>query len=205
MASLTKPDQGLPPTNLEGVIDRLVEVCDTHADGNVSVSDLMATIGPRSFGPLLLVPGLMNISPIAAIPLVPASLAVIELLVSGQVLLGKKHLWIPRTIAERSLGAARLRRGLERVRPYAKFVDRLVRPRLTFLTHGIFLRLIALLCVQVALVSPIIELVPFAGTVPNAAIIAFGLAITAHDGLWVLIALLCTGASAYLIALAFWP
>jgi hypothetical protein len=54
----------------------------------------------------------------------------------------------------------------------------------------------------VALVTPLIELVPLAGIVPNAAIVAFGLALTAHDGLWALIALGFTGASAYLIFLA---
>jgi hypothetical protein len=197
---MTQPNRASAPTNLEGLINRLQELCGRHEAVNVSVSDVMATIGPRSFGPLLLVPGLVTISPLGALPFIPASMAAIELLVSGQAFLGKKHFWIPRTIAERSLGAARFRRGLERARPYAKVIDRLVGPRLTILTHGVFVRLIALLCFLVALVTPITELVPFASSFPNAAIVAFGLAITAHDGLLVLIALACTGASVYLVA-----
>jgi hypothetical protein len=51
----------------------------------------------------------------------------------------------------------------------------------------------------VAAVTPIIEIVPLAGIVPNAAIVAFGLAITAHDGLAALIATLITGGSFYLL------
>jgi hypothetical protein len=46
---------------------------------------------------------------------------------------------------------------------------------------------------------PIIEIVPLAGIVPNAALTAFGLAVTAHDGLWALIAFLSTAASIYLL------
>ena len=196
---LHHPDQS---SDLEGVIDQLLEVCKAHAGAKVSVAQMMATIGPRSFGPLLLAPGLIGISPIGAIPFVPAVMAVVEALIAGQVLLGLRHFWIPEPIATRSVAAARMRRALEAVRPYAKFIDRFVGPRLTFLTRGIFFYLIAFLCFLVALVMPIIEIVPFAGIVPNAAIVAYGLAITAHDGLWVLIALLCTAASVYLIALA---
>jgi hypothetical protein len=51
------------------------------------------------------------------------------------------------------------------------------------------------------LVTPIIELVPLAGIVPNAALVAFALAITARDGLWALLAFLFTAASAWLIAM----
>jgi hypothetical protein len=128
-------------------------------------------------------------------------MAVVEILVAGQVLIGLKHIWIPRTIAKRSIAAGRLRRALNVVRPSAKFVDRFVGPRLTILTRGVFLYAMTLLCFAVALVMPLIEIVPVAGIVPNAAIVAFGLAITAQDGLWVLIALGFAGASVWLIAI----
>jgi hypothetical protein len=50
---------------------------------------------------------------------------------------------------------------------------------------------------------PVIEIVPLAGIVPNAALVAFGLAFTAHDGYWALLGLTITGVSAYLITLVF--
>jgi hypothetical protein len=49
------------------------------------------------------------------------------------------------------------------------------------------------------MVTPVIELVPLAGIVQNAAIVAFGLALTAHDGIWALIATLITGGTFYLL------
>jgi hypothetical protein len=189
-------------TNLEGVLDTLIEICKAHEGAKVSVANVVAAVGHRSFGPLLVIPGLIGISPIGAIPFVPALMAVVELLIAGQILLGRKHFWIPGMVGRRSIAAARLRRALGAMRRYAKFFDKFLGRRLTILTHGIFLYALTVLIFLVALVMPIIEIVPLAGIVPNAAIVAFGLAITAHDGVWVLIALLFTAASIYLLASA---
>jgi hypothetical protein len=84
-------------------------------------------------------------------------------------------------------------------------VDDFLSPRFTRLTTGFFFYVLAALCLLVAIVTPVIELVPLAGIVPNAAIVACGLAITAHDGLWALVAFLFSGASIYLILMAFGP
>ena len=48
-----------------------------------------------------------------------------------------------------------------------------------------------------------LELVPLGGIPPNAAIVAFSLAITARDGLWALLAFCFSGATiAWLVMLA---
>ena len=201
------------PADLDGVLDELAHACaraeSNHAarSGNangarVSVADVMETLGPRSFGPLILVPGLIGISPIGAIPGLPGVMALIVLIVTAQILVGMDHAWLPGALMRRAMPAARLMRAVSAIRPYARLVDRLLWPRLSFLTRGIFLYVIAALCLMVALVTPIIELVPMAGIVPNAAIVAFGLAVTAHDGVWALIAILVTGASFWMLAAA---
>ena len=189
--------------DLEGVLDQLLLACERDASDRVSVKDVLETIGNRSFGPLLLVPGLIGLSPIGAIPGIPGIMAVIVMLVAGQILIGMDHAWLPGALSRRSMTTAGLRRAVAALRPYAHFVDRFLGPRLPILTRGIFFYAITAICLVVAVVTPIIELVPLAGIVPNAAIVAFGLAITAHDGLWALIALFFTAASAYLIAMAF--
>lgn len=195
---------GGEPTNLEGVLDDLERCCADHRGGRVSVHDMLDTIGPRSFGPLILVPGLIGISPIGAIPLVPAVMALIEVFVAAEILLHRQHVWIPQNLARRSTDTARLERALKAIRPYARVVDRFLGPRLTFLTQGFFFYVLALLTLLVALVTPIIEIVPLAGIVPNAALVSYGLAITAHDGLWALIAIAVTVASFYMLGLAIW-
>ena len=96
----------------------------------------------------------------------------------------------------RSIDGAKLEKGLTRFRPIARFVDHLLRPRLIFLTRGPFFYVITASMLLVALVTPILELVPLGGIPPNAALVAFALAITARDGLWALTAFVFTGASA---------
>jgi hypothetical protein len=196
---------GDAPADLEQVMDRIVALAHTNGfakEGRVSVADVMAAIGERSFGPLLLVPSLIGLSPVGAIPGIPAITSAVVILVAAQILMGFVHFWIPGWLARRSIDAHKLERGLNALKPGARFVDKfLLRPRLPLLTRGPFFYLIAALCLIVGLVTPIIELVPLAGIVPNAALVAFALAITARDGLWALLAFIFTAASAWLIAM----
>ncbi len=186
--------------NLEGVLRQLERAASQVGDeGQVSVGHVMKTLGARSFGPLILVPGLIGVSPIGAIPGLPAVMALIVFLIAAQMLIGMDHAWLPGALLRRSMAGKRLRQACRAVRPTARLIDKLLWPRLTALTRRPFLFVIAALVVAVAVVTPVIELVPFAGIVPNAAIVAFGLALTAHDGIWALIATLTTGGSFYLL------
>lgn len=194
--------------DLEEVIDHIIALCLRNGPaheghGRVSVGDLMDMLGERSFGPLLLVPSLIAVSPVGAIPGLPAITSVVIVLIAGQILLGQEHFWIPGWLARRSIEAKALARGLEKFRPVARFIDHLLRPRMAWLTRGPLFFAIALLCLLIGLVTPILELVPLGGIPPNAAVVAFSLAITARDGLWALLAFAFTGASiAWLVALA---
>ncbi len=189
--------------NLERVLEQIAAACEQHPAGQVSVGDILETLGNRSFGPLLLVPGLIGLSPIGAIPGIPGVMAVIVIIVACQILIGMDHAWIPAGLSRRSIDSSRLKRAVDTIRPVARVADKFLRPRLTFFTQGAFFYLLTGICLLVAVVTPLIELVPLAGIVPNAAIVAFGLAITAHDGLWALVALTITGGCVYLISLAF--
>jgi hypothetical protein len=87
--------------------------------------------------------------------------------------------------------------GIEKVRGFAGGVDRLLKPRLSFLSRPPFVNLIALLCIGAALVTFPLGLIPFAPLAPGVAVVAFGLGMTARDGLWLLVG------SAF-VAGAFW-
>ena len=187
---------------LSAVLDELRRMCAEHPKGRISIGEIMDGIGRRSFGPLILVLGLIGLSPVSNIPGVVAVLALLDILIAGEILVGMDRVWIPGALSRRSMAAARCAKLFDSMRRPARLVDRLVRPRLAFFTRGPFFYVLALVCFLVALVLPVIELIPLAGIIPNAALVAFALAITAHDGLWALIALGFTGVSGYLIALA---
>jgi len=187
------------PSNLQAVIVRMTDAVDNSSGERVSVAEVLGALGSRSFGPLLLVPALIALSPIGAIPGLPGIMAIVEILIAGQMLVGFDHFWIPRGVANRSVSGARFQQTLRAITPYAICVDRLVMPRLSMLTRGPFFYLIALVCLALAVIMPIIELVPLAGIVPNAALTAFGLALTAHDGVLAIIAFLFTALSIYFL------
>jgi hypothetical protein len=187
---------------LSSVIDQLCAACAEHGRGQITVQEILNRIGRRSFGPVLLVLGLIGVSPVSNIPGVVAVLATIDILVAGELLIGMDHVWIPGFIARRSMNAAKVKRLLEKMRRTAGGIDGLLRPRLTFLTQGPFYYALAATCLVVALALPVIELIPLAGVIPNAALVALALAMTAHDGLWALIALGFTATSGYFTALA---
>jgi len=179
------------PKGLGDIIERLLGLFAQR--DRVTVEDMLGLIGQRSFGPLLLVAGLISLSPLSGIFGVPTLMAAIIVLVAGQLLAGSTYVWLPRWLLQRALPARRAAPALRRLRRPAARIDRWIRPRLTLLTAGTGHRVIAGACILVALSMPPLELLPFAATTAGLLITLFALAIVAHDGLIALIALLLAG------------
>ncbi len=174
---------------LSGLLQQLTKTAKAKGP-QVELAEILEVIGERAFGPWLMLVGLVGLSPLAILPAVPTLLAVLTLLTSVQVLAGRRSIWLPRQLTGLSIKATRLKAVAQRMETVARVVDRIVRPRLRVLTTALAHRLIAAVCVVVALVIPPLELVPFAGTAPAAALTAFGLGLSARDGLLVLLSLL---------------
>ena len=89
----------------------------------VTLGALIDEIGTRSFGPLLLLAGLVTVMPIVGdIPGVPTVMALLVLLVAGQLLLGREHFWLPRWVLDRRVRRDRLVRALGWLRRPARWV-----------------------------------------------------------------------------------
>lgn len=175
--------------NLEDVLGKLKHAADTDGP-KLSVGEILDAIGKRSFGPLLLLGGVLGMTPVSAVPTVPSFIAVITILIAGQLLFGRRSIWLPRWMQKLSVKSEKVHKAVDVVRKPAKVADRLVKPRLQFLTLPSADRVVALFCVIVALAVPPLELLPFAAFIPSLAIATFGLGLIARDGLLVLIAML---------------
>ena len=82
-------------------LTHLLEGLDKAArDKKVTVRDLRDAIGRRAFAPMLLVTSLIGFTPLGSIPGVPTTLAVIFILIAGQIALGRDSVWAPRRLLD---------------------------------------------------------------------------------------------------------
>lgn len=185
------PDE---PHSVGDVLDKLRELAD---EGDVQIGHATEAFGSRSYGPFLVIVPLIDISPVGGIPGLPTAMALVVFLIAIQIVLGRKHLWLPGFIAKRTVSADKVRKVADKTRGVANFLDRWFHGRLPALTQGPFVRAAGVAIILMTFAVPPLELLPFATTAPMVAILAFGLALMVRDGVLMIIAtVLAAGAVA---------
>jgi hypothetical protein len=147
-------------TNLTELIHTMERM--ERENAQVSVDDVVHAVGRRSFGPLLLLAGLITLAPIIGdIPGMPTLMAVLVLLTSSQLLVGRETFWLPKWLLKRSLSRQKFDKALHYMKKPAKWVDGLLGVRLAWMTGYIGIRVTAFACLLVALAMPPMEFIPF--------------------------------------------
>ena len=168
------------------ILDRLRDVANDEEQ--VPIGDVVETMGARSFGPFIMLPALIEISPLGAVPGIPTFLALVIAITAAQLLFGRDHLWLPGFVRNRSAKSEKVLKAVDRLRPIAEWMDRWFHGRIKRFASGPFPRIAAACVIALAMTVPPLEFIPFASTAPMAAIAAFGLALIVRDGLLMLIA-----------------
>ena len=184
---------------LSDILARLAE----PATGSVTLGEVLAAVGERSFGALLVILAIPNMVA-GLIPGLSILLGLPLLLVSLQLLVGAEKPWLPRRLARLEIQRADLRRIVERTRKALRRLERALRPRLEFVTASWAERLIGLGCVALSIL--VFLPIPFANLVPATGIMLFGFSMLERDGLMALAAMGIVGLSAVLfggVAFAF--
>ncbi|RUR54707.1 exopolysaccharide biosynthesis protein [Vreelandella populi] len=179
-------------------LTELIQAMEEKADGmsNVSVNDIVDAVGRRSFGPLLLIAGIITLIPvISGIPGVPTFMAVLVLLVSIQLLARRRTFWLPKWLLNRSVSRKSFDKSLRIMKKPAKWIDSLLGARLVWMTNDAGIRVTALACLAVAVAMPPMELVPFTANGAGVALTLLGLGLVAHDGVVLSLGFLVTGAT----------
>ncbi|MCH4564374.1 exopolysaccharide biosynthesis protein [Halomonas sp. EGI 63088] len=180
------------PTDLTGLLARMRQA--GQREESVSLDALLDSVGRRSFAPFLLLAGLITLAPILGdIPGVPTLMASLVVLSAVQLLAGRDHVWLPRWLLQRRIARERFVQATRWMERPAGWVDRLLKPRLTWLTRPPAHLPVALTCLLIGLAMPPMELVPFTATGAGLALTLFGLALLANDGLLALLGYALTG------------
>ncbi len=177
MTDETKPSLG-------GVLDKVAEAGD---DDSVSVGQILDQFGDRSLAPVLLVPALLTASPLSGIPGVPTVTGLIVALIVVQMLMGRDSLWVPEFLSKRSVAKSKMTRAVDFLRRPVGWLDRLMRPRLCWLTRRPWSYVALLTCLALAVLTPVMEFLPFVVSIAAAAIAFFAAGILMRDGLVMLL------------------
>jgi hypothetical protein len=123
----------------------------------VRVRDITESLGQRSFGFILLIFALPNSLPIIGIPGVSTITGLPMLFIAVQMALGHKRVYLPRWIADSSIATVDFQKLVNKVAPWLRRIEKLMRPRISVLTLGSAERWLGAFCVLLAflLVLPI--------------------------------------------------
>lgn len=199
---MTKAPSGTkraPPRdeNFTGLLTALLR--ETSGE-QVSLRELMDVAGRRSFGPVILLLGLIAVSPLTLVPGATWLVAAVTLLFSGQILLGRRQPWLPAKLVDARFPRTLLEQTVEKAGPVARIADRMTKPRLVFLTEPPFVLGTALLCVVSALITFPLGLIPLAPILPGLSIVLVGIGLTARDGVFLMLSMLSLAGGAMLMA-----
>ncbi|MBI1408061.1 MAG: hypothetical protein GC145_18260 [Caulobacter sp.] len=183
--------KGAGPRGIDEALDTML--ADTHGKDHIRIGDILDTFGRQAFGPLILVPAVLLTLPTGALPGVPLVLGAFIAVICFEIVLGTHKPTIPRLFSRLKMkrqSVVKARQGADGI---IGFVDRLIRPRLTFLVGHPFLEIIAVICIALCMLLLPLEFVPFATAIPGTVLILMGLAITARDGLLAMLGLISAG------------
>ena len=179
-----------PHKPAERLSDILVGLTTPHT-GSVSFADVIAVVGERSFGALLVLLAIPNVLA-AVLPGLSIVLGLPLMLLSLQLVVAAPKPWLPKRLARLKIRRADLDRLVEKAGPHVRRLERGLKPRLLILTAPWAERLIGAACfaLSVFVFLPI----PLANLLPALGILLFGFAILARDGLFALAGAAVTGA-----------
>ncbi|HYE44863.1 MAG TPA: exopolysaccharide biosynthesis protein [Caulobacter sp.] len=187
-AAMDANERTLPLSNVMAEIAR-------DPDPTVTLGEIIHRLGHRAFGAMFFVFAAPNWLPMP--PGASTFLGFPLVLLSPQMLFGVRGPWLPNFIDERPINRETMAQAFHRLIPWLQRIEKVSKPRLTFLFGPVGDRVIALACFLLSLV--LILPIPFGNMAPAAAIALFGLAMLQRDGALALVAYAITGASGWLL------
>lgn len=167
---------------------------------SISIGDLLKTFHERGFGFFLFLFALPAALPLPAVG-VGTVLGLPLVFLTLQQAIGRRTIWFPKALKQKSLKRETVTSLINKALPWTNRLERFIKPRLNFVTTGVFSRVIGVFGFIMAL-SVCVPL-PLTNTVPSFGIALMSVGVIMRDGLAVLagalIGILWVGALCFII------
>jgi hypothetical protein len=165
----------------------LAHTAETLTGEKVTVRQLMESVGEQGllfFCMILTIPFLLPVS----IPGVSTVFGLVIILIGIGITLNRLP-WLPSRLMQREMNAVDLRDALAKGSNVFARLDRIVKPRMSWLTEGAVINRVnglALIFAAVLLMFPL-GLIPFSNTLPGLAILFLAVGMLQRDGFFILL------------------
>jgi hypothetical protein len=164
-------------------VSQLLELIGAREAADVSVADILETFGNRAFGAMMFVFAAPLVLPMP--PGVSAILGAPLMFITFQWMLGRRTLWLPKALLDRTMSMSDFRNLMGKLTPYLERLERRLRPRLTFMYNPLGDRIVGALCFALSII--VFLPIPFGNMLPSFAIAAFAIGGAERDGVAALI------------------
>jgi hypothetical protein len=135
----------------------LTALIEAHQEPRITLRQLRDALGDRAYGVLFFVFAFPNLAPMP--PGVASIFAIPVLVLSAQFFLGAPHPYFPDWLGNRSFARADFENALKHIKPTLRWIERLLAPRLLWLTSAlgervlgsVFFILACVMCVPIPL------------------------------------------------------
>lgn len=163
----------------------LTELQSTLTGEKIPVSKLLEGLHERGFGVVLLIFSLPMALPVPKPPGISTIFGLPLLILAIQQAFGRHTLWMPRFIMSKSVSGPGLAKILEKSIPLTQRLEKIVKPRLEWVTEGVFSYLIGIagaimaLCITLPLFG--------SNTIPGMGIALMSVGVLMRDGVAVIV------------------
>ena len=187
--NISNKDRQAKPLNTEKPLQSILDhVDDVIVDESADLKSIIESFGDRAFGPVMLLSGLFMLTPLGAIPMVPAAFGFVVITFAVQLLMRRETPWMPQVLAKVKVSSARVKKVKAKATPVLAKIDGIIRPRMQWAARGPFQVLAALIAIILSMAMVPLGAVPFAVCIPGFVLGLLGLGITARDGIMMIIA-----------------
>lgn len=162
------------------ISELLIDLKTNLQDERISVAYLLETFHERGFGFFLLIFSLPMALPVPKPPGMSTIFAIPVIFLTLQQAIGMHTIWMPGKIKRRGMPRETILKMIEIMLPWARRIEKLLKPRLGFITQGTFSHVIGILgFIMACFISlPL----PLTNTVPSWGIALMALGVMMRDG-----------------------